>query len=113
MAANNAIRIVIFHNKATSPSSGEIISVENNASALNVDFINISGDASFSAVVEGKISVQSEWDTIGTINLKTFEPTTSCSTFDTYQCDLTGWSYVQIKIESISGTIDVIGKVVG
>ncbi len=65
------------------------------------------------AVIEGKILNESEFDEIMSVNTKTYATSSQPNTFDTWQVDVTAWSYIRVRLASVSGTITAIGKLVG
>jgi hypothetical protein len=110
MAGNRSIAEVEFHTNATSPSVGLEYMITSDASTINIDFI---GTGAFLATIEGKTSYKSDWDEICAGDLKTLEVSTQLNTFNTWQTDLIGWSYIRVKLVSVSGTVTVIGRLVG
>lgn len=111
MAGNRSIQEITFHQNATSVVDGNVYQITSDASTINIDF---DGSGDFTAVIEGKVSYNSSaFDEIMAVNLKTLEMSAKPNTLDTYQCDLTAWSYIRVRITSITGNISVYGKLVG
>jgi hypothetical protein len=111
MAGNNPITEVTFHKNATSISDGIIQSILSDANTMNIDFM---GSGTFTALIQGKTSYESDkFDDIMGVNLATYDMTTTPNTFDTYQIDVTAWSYIRVKLTSVTGNITVIGRLVG
>jgi hypothetical protein len=110
MAGNRSIAEVEFHTNATSPAAGLEYAITSDASTINIDFM---GSGAFLATIEGKVSSKSEWDEICAGDLKTNEVSTQPNTFNTWQADLVGWCYIRVRLVSVSGTVTVIGRLVG
>lgn len=113
MAGNAAIENITFHKDTAAVSDGKIYTVSSNASTLNIDFMATEG-TTFVANFEGKVAEESDWDSISCVNLKSLTLSNTATTTDTYQIDLTAWSYIKIRVSSISGgTLTALGKAVG
>lgn len=113
MAANAPMQNLIFHKDATSASDGVTYSVSSNASTLSIDFMATEG-TTFVAHFEGKIVEESDWDSVSAFNLNTLNVATTSETTDTWQLDLTAWSYVRVRLSSVTGgSVSVYAKAVG
>lgn len=110
MSENRAIENIEFHSSTTSPSDGIIYDVKSDASLLNIDYM---GTGTFTSIIEGKALPDSEWDEIMALNTKTYDMSTRPSTFDTWQLDIKAWSYIRVKLTSVSDEVSVLGKAVG
>lgn len=113
MAGNRAISNITFYNNTSTISDGELFNITSDASTLNVDFVITEG-TTFTAIFEAKVDVNSEWDQISAFNLRTLDFSTKATTDDTYQIDLSGFSYFRVRLSAIaSGTLNCYGKAVG
>lgn len=113
MSGNRAIQEIKFHSSATSQATGLECQIVSDASTINIDFIDKAEGSIFAAVIEGKVSFESDWDEIMSVNTKTYTMTTTPNTMDTYQCDITGWSYIRCRLTSVTGSITCLGRLVG
>jgi hypothetical protein len=110
MSGNRSIAEVKFHSNSTSPSVGLEYMITSDASTINIAFM---GSETFLATIEGKVSYESEWNEINAVDLKTLNVTTQPNTFNTWQADVVGWSYIRVKLVSVTGTVTAIGRLVG
>lgn len=108
--ANRPIANIVFHEGITQASDGETYALSPDGHTMNIDFM---GTGTFTAIVEGKIHNESDFDEIMVVDLATYNMTTQPNTFHTYQCDVTAWSYLRVRLVSVNGSITVIGKLVG
>lgn len=113
MAGNRSIANVTFHNNETAIADGITYNITSDASTLNVDFVITEG-TTFTAIFEAKVDVNSTWDQISAFNLRTLDFSTKATTDDTYQLDVTGFSYVRVRLSAVAtGSVTVYGKAVG
>lgn len=110
MAGNRSIANVVFHQNAIIPADGITYMVTSDASTMNLDFI---GSGSFISVVEGKVSNEGTFDEIMVVDLSNLDMTTTPNTFHTYQCDITAWGYIRVRLTSVSGEVSCIARLVG
>jgi hypothetical protein len=110
MAGNRSIATITFHKNATTPADGLTYMISADGNALNIDFV---GTGAFTAIIEGKIVNESDFDPIMVVNLSTLDLTTTPNTFHTYQLNTTAWSYVRCRLTSVTGEVSVFAKLVG
>jgi hypothetical protein len=101
-----------FHENAILPADGSTYQVVSDASEMAIDF---KGTGTFKALIQGKVSYESDWDDLMVTSAKDYAiMTTTPSTFDIYKLDLTGLRYVRCKlIEMIDANITVLVRAVG
>lgn len=103
---------IIFHQNATSPSTGlEFNTFRGNL--INIEF-EITDGTTFSVTFEAKATQYStKWKPIAVANLATIDlSTTATDSNYIYQCDLTGISAIRIRLSEVSGSISVYGRYV-
>ena len=113
MAGNAPMQNLIFHKDVTTTSDGTIYNVSNNASTLSIDFMATAG-TTFVAHFEGRVAEESDWDSVSAFNLNTLNVSTTSETTDTWQLDLTAWSYIRVRLSEVTnGSVSVYAKAVG
>lgn len=111
MAGNRSIAEISFHENATISADGVTYLNTNDADTMNIDFM---GTGTFTSIVEGKSSYKSDkFDEIMAINLKTYDMSTMPNTFDTWQVELKGWSYIRVRLTAVTGSVTVLARLVG
>lgn len=110
MAGNRSISELKFHDNATTIQDGIVCNITSDASTLSIDF---KGTGTFTSVIECKVSYESDWDEIMGVDTKTYDMSTTPSNFNAWEVDVTGISYVRVRLTSVTGSVTAIGRLVG
>lgn len=113
MGFNRSISEVKFHDSATATATGVECAVISDASTMLIDFIDKGTNSTFAAVVEGKVSYESDWDEVMVVDTKTYAMSTTPSNFNSWELDITGLSYVRVRLTNVTGAVSVLGRLVG
>jgi len=103
------IQFIKFHDNTDVVGVSEGITL-NTASTMNIQVVN-PNSATFNCSIEGTID-GTEWSNLGlVVNLNdgSVIKTSGISNTDIYQCDLTGLSFIRVRINSTTSPISVVG----
>ena len=112
---NTAKTVHVFHSNATSISTGNDYSISNSADICKLDFI-IEDGTTFTTEISVKVTDDSEWKLIPIVKDSTCTIITNGTINDAssnYTIDLRGIAYLRVDLTDISGTLDVLGRMVG
>jgi hypothetical protein len=93
-----------------------VCQIVSDADTLELDFIDKgTGEtpSTFTAVIEAKTSYESDWDERMAVDTATYDMSTKPNNFHTWEVSAKGVSYIRVRITAITGTISVIGHLVG
>lgn len=114
MAANNAINNHVFYDNVTTTdeTSTCILTINNNASTLNLEFITT---GTFSAQIYAGIFDKDHLKPWPALKMSSIDPITSTISDGNYfyEVDVTALDYVKVVLTALTGNLTVRAKVVG
>ena len=111
MANRTQIANFYFHKEEDTPSEGKALRVQANYETLNIGILG--NPTSINFTVEAKSFHDEDYKAIQAVNLINFDVSDTFNESDgNYSVDLTGLISVRVRINSLTGKADVVGRVV-
>ncbi len=101
----------LFHENVSSAGTGNELTIKQNYDNLTLEVLG--NPASISFQVEGRANTNGDFKPIQVVELTEMDVTSNLTKVDgIYSVDLTGFSSVRVRINSVAGTCTIKGRVV-